>query len=470
MTDYVPPAALPPHVIEREDMRAALARHDFGTVFTLARKWGGISFTKIADACGMKTDRVGIVAKGEGRITTIDKIFAVADGLRIPGALLGLAPRPWETHTPASGATVRPRAAGTGTDSGDDPVLRRDFMSLSGAALLTAATTPPGPANGTQPTTGIADALVRHVSALNPPEPRLRSPAELRAAVTWAKRTYQACEYKALADDLPGVLTACEIAADTTTGDDRLTAHACLAELYHTATSLLLKLGDRGPAAITADRSMRAAQASEDPLTQGASARILTHAYMAMGYGDQAIDIARTRAQRLDPKTLARSADHQSVYGALLLRGAVAAAERGDRDSASELLDEAERAARMLGRDANHQWTAFGPTNVLLHRVNISTTLGDAGAALAYARKIDVSGIDVRERQATLWVDVARACDQWNKYPQAYAALRTAEDLAPEEIRTRPTVRALVGRIHRQDVRGELHGLPELAARVGAHP
>ena len=96
MHDYLSPAALPPHVLEREDMRAALARHDFGTVFTLARKWGGISFTKIAGACGMKTDRVGAVAKGRGRITTIDKIIAIVDGLRIPGAMVGLAPREWE--------------------------------------------------------------------------------------------------------------------------------------------------------------------------------------------------------------------------------------------------------------------------------------------------------------------------------------------------------------------------------------
>ncbi|MCQ8189308.1 hypothetical protein [Streptomyces rugosispiralis] len=468
MTDYVSPAALPPHVLEREDMRAALACHDFGTVFTLARKWGGISFTKIADACGMKTDRVGVITKGNGRITTIDKIIAVADGLRIPGALLGLAPRPWESHTPASGA-VRPMAR-IGMDRGDDHVLRRNFMSLSGAALLAAATTPSAGASNAPQHTGLAAPLLRHLSAFSVGEPQPRTPAELRTAVTWAKRAYQACEYTALANDLPRVLTECETACEVLTGDDRLAAHACLAELYHTTTSLLLKLGDRGPAAITADRSMHAAQTSEDPLTQAASARILVHAYMAMGHGNQAADIARTRAQRLDPKSITHSPDHQSIYGALLLRGAVAAAEQGDRDSATELLDEAERAARMLGSDANRQWTAFGPTNVLLHRVNISTTLGDAGAALAYARAIDIDTIDVRERQATLWVDVARACEQWNKYPQAYAALRTAEDLAPEEIRTRPTVKALVGRIHHQDVRGELRGLPEMAARVGAHP
>ena len=29
-----------------------------------------------------------------------------------------------------------------------------------------------------------------------------------------------------------------------------------------------------------------------------------------------------------------------------------------------ELLDEADHYARQLGRDANHLWTAFGPTNV----------------------------------------------------------------------------------------------------------
>lgn len=98
--EYVPPAALPPHVLARDDVREAILRHDFGLLFLLSRRWGGISFSRIAEATSLKPDRVGRLARGEGAITSYDKIGAVADGLRIPGHLLGLAPRSWESTGP----------------------------------------------------------------------------------------------------------------------------------------------------------------------------------------------------------------------------------------------------------------------------------------------------------------------------------------------------------------------------------
>ncbi|TDQ53790.1 helix-turn-helix domain-containing protein [Actinorugispora endophytica] len=91
-----PDAVLPDHVLARSDVREALAAHDFGTVFRLARKWGGISYSRIAIACDMNPARVGHLAKGNGRVTTHDKITEIADALRVPGRLVGLQPRPWE--------------------------------------------------------------------------------------------------------------------------------------------------------------------------------------------------------------------------------------------------------------------------------------------------------------------------------------------------------------------------------------
>ncbi|MFD7506770.1 tetratricopeptide repeat protein [Streptomyces sp. NPDC059850] len=99
-----PPTALPPRVLERDDVRSALAVRDFGTVFRLARKWGGISYNQIGEACGIKSERVGTVARGDARITSLAKIEEIADALRIPGAMIGLAARPWETSPAPSAA------------------------------------------------------------------------------------------------------------------------------------------------------------------------------------------------------------------------------------------------------------------------------------------------------------------------------------------------------------------------------
>src|SRR5262249_7257737 len=99
---------------------------------------------------------------------------------------------------------------------------------------------------------------------------------------------------------------------------------------------------------------------------------------------------------------------------------------------------------RRLGTDGNHHWTAFGPTNVLLHRVNIATTLGDAGQAIEHARQVKLDQVPIIERRAALFVDVARAYNQWGRYEQAYQAIRQAEAIAPEEIRSRPAVHRLI--------------------------
>lgn len=98
MNDHIPPAALPTHVLQRSDVQEALKKKDFGSVFYLARKWGGISYSKIALSCDIKPERVGVLARGEGEVTSHAKVLQVADGLRIPGYFLGLLPRPWEKY------------------------------------------------------------------------------------------------------------------------------------------------------------------------------------------------------------------------------------------------------------------------------------------------------------------------------------------------------------------------------------
>jgi transcriptional regulator with XRE-family HTH domain len=121
--------AIPPHVLQRADMQDAIARHDFGAVFALARKWAGISYSKIAEACAIKPERVGTLARGQGSIATYEKITTIADALRIPGHMLGLSPRSWEAPS-AQEQAVRA--------SGDEAVNRRDFLRVSAIGTGTA--------------------------------------------------------------------------------------------------------------------------------------------------------------------------------------------------------------------------------------------------------------------------------------------------------------------------------------------
>jgi len=246
-----------------------------------------------------------------------------------------------------------------------------------------------------------------------------------------------------------------------------LRAYALAADAYHVAASVLLKLDDHGLAWLAADRSMRAATLSQDPLTVGSSARIITHALMADGHYGAASTTAGDYAQRLAAEMPDPTPDSLSVYGSLLLRGAIAAAQAEDRDGSLTLHHEAGQAGSRLGSDYNHRWTAFGPANVLLHRVNIAVCLGDAGAAISHARKVNLDHLTVTERKASFFVDTARAFSQWGKHEKALHALRAAEELAPQEVRSRPAVRRLISDLLATAPPTVRPHLSEFAARIG---
>ncbi|WP_101787216.1 transcriptional regulator [Nonomuraea indica] len=266
----------------------------------------------------------------------------------------------------------------------------------------------------------------------------------LAGAVAAAKRNYQACRYAEVTAKLPVLLRRLRAACASLHGDDRLRAHALCAEAYHVTASILLKQEDKGLAWLAADRSVQAVHASQSPLMIGSSSRIITHALMDGGHHRAATDNARGAAQRMDADLTTPSPDDLSIYGSLLLRGAIAAANTGNRHNTAELLDEAAEAGTRLGHDANHMWTAFGPNNVLCHRVNVALRFGDAGTAIDYARQVELDKLPINERKATLLLDTSRAFLMWNQHDKALHILRAAGEIAPEEITGRPAALRLV--------------------------
>jgi transcriptional regulator with XRE-family HTH domain len=313
-----------------------------------------------------------------------------------------------------------PEPTDTGNQEGTRPVRRRTFVELTGISLAGALL--PG-ATGTSPATGI-ESLVLMLTGASPESSA--TPPDLRGLTLSVTRASQLDTARRCLD-----------------GDNRRRACALSADAYHVAAGFLLETGDPGLAHVATDRSMTAALASQDPLTVGASGRILTHTLMSSGHPSAAVTTAQDHAARLDRETGITTPESQSVYGSLLLRGALAAAQHGQRGTAQEMLTEAADAARQVGTDANLRGTAFGPVNTAMHQVNVAVTLGDAGTAIDLARRIDLRAVTVTERKASPLIDVARAYFQWGKYEQAHASLRAAEDTAPQEVATRPAVATL---------------------------
>jgi len=299
--------------------------------------------------------------------------------------------------------------------------------------------------------------------------PPVETPIDLAAltrGAASAKRNLQACRYALTVAELAPLLCVSSMRAQELDGDGALRLWALRAHACQTAAGVLLKLGHNGFALIAATRSMESAERSQDPLVIGSSARILAHAFLSGGHAREARTTVASAAARLDG--LDRTHQQLSVLGSLLLRGAMAAARDGDRGGALALLDEADAIARFLGEDRNYRWTAFGPTNVVLHRVHVAVTVGDAGTALEHLRSIDASQLAVVERRACLYIDAAKALVQLDKHAHACQMLAVAERLAPEELISRSSVRALIGGMARSAPRSLQPTVRALAVRAGA--
>jgi transcriptional regulator with XRE-family HTH domain len=117
--------------LQQNDMKRALRERDFGAVFALMSKYQGATQTELAAATGLTQARISkLMCNPKERIAHIDVIERLANGLRIPGFMLGLAAQEWELENDSNPSPGE-----------DDQVHRRDVLKIGGA-LLTAGVIP----------------------------------------------------------------------------------------------------------------------------------------------------------------------------------------------------------------------------------------------------------------------------------------------------------------------------------------
>ncbi|MGI5470264.1 helix-turn-helix domain-containing protein [Streptomyces sp. CA-132043] len=266
---------------------------------------------------------------------------------------------------------------------------------------------------------------------------------DLRANVKEILNAYQASRYGFATRRLPLVLADALAASRMYSGRQREDAYALLALTYQAAAMVLGKVGESELAWIAADRGLAAAQHSGQSSVTGSLFRAVTHCLLASGRFTAAIQLVNEAAVVMQPELGNGDDEHISVYGTLFLAGAMAAARTEDRATTQTFLREADETAQRLGADANHMWTAFGPTNVAIHRVATAGELGDLQIAADLGLRIDTSGLPV-ERRVRHSLEVARALSAWNRTDEALATLLNAEQTAPEQVRHHYLSRELV--------------------------
>ena len=265
----------------------------------------------------------------------------------------------------------------------------------------------------------------------------------LRRDMAYLWDAYQNARFGHVTGRLPEFLGRVLTASQLATGDNLAKIRATLALTYQLTAVQLTKLGEAELAWIAAERGLTAARETGDPVVIGSLYRSVTHALLSTGRFSEAVRLTENAAGYLEPALRDPSPDLLSVYGTLFLAESMAAARADDAVSTRAFLNTADETARRLGHDANHMWTAFGPTNVTIHRVATATELGDVQVAIDLGPQVDTSALPM-ERRVRHSLEVARAYSAWNRLDDALDTLLAAERMAPEQVRYHMLGRQLV--------------------------
>lgn len=362
------------------------------------RRRRGYTQAVLAGLVGRSTDWLAKAESGRRRPPRIDMLAELARVLRVPlGELLG-----------------QPVLMEDDREQDDVPAVRDALMSPRRLSRLLF-----GPE---------ADA-------------QLPSPGPMAQFVEGTWSDYQAGRLGKVIAALPGLLQTAQELEDraSRSAAERRSCWAVSARIHHLAATTLAKIGESDISWLAAERAMRAADESGDPLVLASAARSGTHALLANGRYEDAMELGSTTSVWLSSRVEGSDPAALSLLGMIHLRAAIAAARRQDRPTAMSLLNRAEVLADRLGSDENYWQTSFGPTNVVLHRLSAELDLDNISYVVEHGR-IDVDHMPP-ERGVSHRIDYARALSLAGRGDEAFAELRTAERTSPQLVRNNPRVR-----------------------------
>ncbi|MEU9039866.1 helix-turn-helix transcriptional regulator [Streptomyces sp. NPDC048352] len=378
-------------------------RRVFGARVADLRKQKGMTQGELAAAIGRTASWLSQVERGIQPVNRLDVLRLLADGLGVPLQVL-------QPDAPPL-AAVSPSPAPETND------LDQARLVLSGHPAL--------------------DVLLHPCQDFQPDDlPDLRSSVDRIWTLTHSAR------FAELSADISALVPRLELACRTASPDHTPELHDLLARTYQALAAAFVRQHEADAAWVAADRAIRAAELSGDPLSVFAGIYRLCQAFVRLKHLDQA-ERAATMAISALESTRADEPQHLSVLGSLHLVLALVHARAGERSSARQQIEAARSVARRLGEDRNDFNLEFGPTNVEIQAVSTAVDLGDAGEALDLSKGLQADGLST-ERQARLLMDMGRAHAQRRQHADALDCLLRAEELAPEMIRTHLAARTAI--------------------------
>ncbi|MFE2105170.1 helix-turn-helix domain-containing protein [Kitasatospora sp. NPDC059463] len=400
----------------------------FGARVAQLRKARGMRQDQLATAVGRTASWVSQVERGVQPVVRLDVLQLLADGLGVSV----------QTLRPDAPPPSRSAAA---SDQVNDLDLVR--LALSGHPALDAV-------------------LDGH--------PAAPDTTELGTAVAELWHLTHSARFAELGTAVTETLPRLERAVRTAAPEQRPGLQLLLSQAYQAVAAAFVRQDEADAAWVAADRAIRAAEQSGEPLQVFAGIYRLAHAFVRLQRLDQAehaagkgVTALRTYISAAGPP----SPEALSVLGSLHLVLALAAARAGQREQARKELTAAREVAALLGEDRNDFNLEFGPTNVEIQAVSAAIDLGDAGEALDLGQRIDASRLSP-ERRSRLLVDLGRAHAQRRHLGEAVDCLLQAEELAPESVRSHLAARSAIRELVLLAGRSAPPELVKLAKRADA--
>lgn len=288
----------------------------------------------------------------------------------------------------------------------------------------------------------------------------------LQDDIALMNRWYQAAQYDAVVRALPTLQASISEAVGLGRSEDQQLLRAqCHGALI--AAKVLNKQGKSLEAYAAASSALSLAEAVQDPFGRAAAEYQVASAYLRTGRQEEAEQLAVDSAERLRDTT----PEGITWRGALTLLSSVVAGRRKDFTAMRRRLDQASALAATLGRDDNIGWTAFGPTNVQIHRVSAAIESEDYRLALDEAQRLDIEIIPgpLHGRRALVHIESARAHIYRGDMAVSALHLIEAERIGAEVLGNSKTGLETMALLMRCENPNRMPGLRALAERFGVH-
>ncbi|MGH3866395.1 MAG: helix-turn-helix domain-containing protein, partial [Pseudonocardiaceae bacterium] len=257
-------------------MRGAGDQLSIGERIAFYRRRRGLSQVVLANLVGRTENWLSKIERGEREIRRLDVLIDLARALRVTlGDLLG------------------------------EPVLMEDEQEYDDVPAIRDALMAPQRLSRTLFSSSMPLEYIDPV------------PVARLAEGVWS--SYQNGDLGRVVAALPGLITTSH-QMEAASADDAGYRRSCAvvtARIHHLAATTLSKIGEADLAWIAAERAMHAADESDNPLVLASAARSGTHALLAVGRFDDAVELGEVAARWLSPRMGAGDPAALSLYGML---------------------------------------------------------------------------------------------------------------------------------------------------------